>query len=169
MKIFEYIGYGSWSNYFGYNTGLTYQLGKEVKMEDVEATEERANCKGCFTVSYSKIDPEVEGSSGYYFYNSHGGSTEERGFIVSFSKKKALKILEKWTLESTEEYFVEQFNEMFETNFHTRKECEAYEVELKKRRIRREQRREIEKREAIRGFGLANHIDFSQIRRRRRA
>ena len=161
LKVFEYGGYGSYSNYFGYNTGLTYQLGNVVSMEDVENIEEEANCRGCFAGSFSNIDPKIEGSSGYYFYNSHGGSIEERGFIVSFSSEKAEKFLEEWTLESTEEYEVEQFNKDYETNFSTRKECNKYAEELKRKQLKRKQREELERKEAVRGFGLANHIDLS--------
>ena len=108
MKYFHYTGYGAYSDYFNWDEPVILKIDNEVDETAIERIEEEANCKGCFAGSYSDIVGAPKYSINHYFYNRHGGTIEERGFVAAETKKEAEWVIDEYN------YFVKQLKKQEE-------------------------------------------------------
>lgn len=92
LYIYEFSGIGNFSNAFGWDHGISHNLGKETTLESANLCVDNA-IKGGFSGWINILPSELE--LGFYeaFYNVHGGTRNSWGFVIASSREVANGIL----------------------------------------------------------------------------
>lgn len=100
-RIWKFSGRGNYSRDFGWDDGLSGDVGEETTIEAALEEQSRA-------VAYShtfnsapldgdELDSGAEGRGVYVvFFNEHGGSREVWGYVVGANKIHAHKLVERY-------------------------------------------------------------------------
>ena len=102
MKFFYFTGYGNYSTVFGWDSGISVGIVKEI------SPEEFWDMYKDYSVAVQEPVPfPSEARKGVHvaFYNEYGGSRDIRGYIVADSKEEAEKLLEEWEKEFNDDYY----------------------------------------------------------------
>lgn len=93
-KYYPYTGSGNYSHSFGWDNGLSVSVSQHGMTKEEALDYMERDLYGCGPSFCNKDLPTEVGSWFAYFYNEHGGSRSERGFILAESYEEALKVAE---------------------------------------------------------------------------
>jgi len=93
MKIFEFSGFGNYSDSFGWDNGISYDVREEVSFAQAREYDQSNLDIDSFVV-YGGILPESPVKGIYkYFFHQYGGSRTEYGWVIAESLEEAKKLL----------------------------------------------------------------------------
>ena len=88
LKVYTFSGFGNFSNSFGWDNGLSVNLGKQTTFE--KAVEAEQNAAGTLL----QVDlPQYPEKGVFHQTNEHGGSRNVVGYVVANSRRDARKML----------------------------------------------------------------------------
>lgn len=93
LKIYEYSGRGSFSDWFGWDNGLSLDLGDEVAIENA-LEDQRRGWEYSETFNYCTLPTTLRVGVYCSFFNEHGGSRETNGFVVAHDEAEACALLD---------------------------------------------------------------------------
>jgi len=89
LKVYEFSGFGNYSQSFGWDNGLSCSLGESTTLK--RALEAETALSAYNGWSYGLPERPVRGV--YYTLNEHGGSREVEGFVITRSRRDARRLL----------------------------------------------------------------------------
>ena len=84
LRIFEFTGFGNYSDTFGWDNGLNVYLGEETTFPNVMALEEQSIASG------NGLGLPIQPEKGVYWnIHEHGGSRNVFGYVIANSISEA--------------------------------------------------------------------------------